>query len=53
VPTRPIEFPVHVNAAVRGYNHDDATRHSILSMSGIGDDASAAKDAVNLMHNRG
>jgi hypothetical protein len=53
VPTRPIEFPVHVNAAVRGYNHDDATRQGILSTSGIADEASAANDAVNLMHNRG
>jgi hypothetical protein len=32
------------NAAVRGYKHDDETRKGILSMSGIGDDASAAKD---------
>ena len=37
-----------LNAAIRGYNHDDATRKSILSASGIADDASAAKDAVNL-----
>ncbi len=36
------------NAAVRGYNHDDGTRKGILSASGIPDDASAAKDAVNL-----
>jgi hypothetical protein len=53
VPTRPIEFPVHVNAAVRGYNHDDATGQGILSTSGIADGASAAKDAVSLTHNRG
>ena len=37
-----------LNAAIRGYNHDEATRKSILSASGIADDASAAKDAVNL-----
>ncbi len=37
-----------LNAAIRGYNHDDATRKSILGASGIADDASAAKDAVNL-----
>ena len=36
------------NAAVRGYNHDDETRKGILGSCGIADDASAAKDAVNL-----
>jgi hypothetical protein len=36
------------NAAVRGYNHDDATRQGILSACGIPDESSAAKDAVNL-----
>ena len=36
------------NAAVRGYNHDDATRQGILGACGVTDDASAAKDAVNL-----
>ena len=36
------------NAAVRGYNHDDETRKSILGACGIADDASAFKDAVNL-----
>jgi hypothetical protein len=36
------------NAAVRGYNHDDATRQDILSACGIADDASAKKDAVSL-----
>jgi hypothetical protein len=36
------------NAAVQGYNHTDATRQSILSESGISDDASAPRDAVNL-----
>jgi hypothetical protein len=36
------------NAAVRGYNHDDATRKGILGSCGLTDDASAPKDAVNL-----
>lgn len=36
------------NAAVRGYIHDDATRQEILKTCGLPDDASAAKDAVNL-----
>ena len=36
------------NAAVRGYNHDDATRQGILSNCGIADDANVCKDAVNL-----
>jgi hypothetical protein len=36
------------NAAVRGYNHDDETRKGILGSCSIADDASAAKDAVNL-----
>jgi hypothetical protein len=36
------------NAAVRGYNHDDDTRKTILGACGIPDDAAAAKDAVNL-----
>ncbi len=36
------------NAAVRGYNHDDATRKGILGSCGIADDASSPKDAVNL-----
>lgn len=36
------------NAAVRGYNHDDETRKSILAACGIADDAAAFKDAVNL-----
>ena len=53
VPTRPIEFPVQVNAAVHGYNHDDTTGQGILSTSGIADGSSAAKDAVSLTHNRG
>jgi hypothetical protein len=37
-----------LNAAIRGYIHDDATRKSILGANGIADDASAPKDAVNL-----
>jgi Domain of unknown function (DUF5069) len=36
------------NAAVRGYNHDDETRQGILGACAMADDASAAKDAVNL-----
>src|SRR5207237_10367383 len=35
-------------AAVRGYNHDEETRHVILGACGIADDTSAPKDAVNL-----
>src|ERR1700745_4110535 len=36
------------NETVRGYNHDDETRKSILGNCGIADDTSAFKDAVNL-----
>ena len=36
------------NAAVRGYNHDDATRQGITSTCGIADDDKCPKDAVNL-----
>lgn len=36
------------NAAVRGYDHDDETRKSILAACGLPDDATAPKDAVNL-----
>ena len=36
------------NAAVRGYNHDDDTRKSILGNCGLADDTSAPRDAVNL-----
>jgi len=35
------------NAAIRGYNHDDETRGSILSAAGLSDDGSIL-DAVNL-----
>jgi hypothetical protein len=37
-----------LNDAITGYIHDDETRKSILSASGIADDANAPKDAVNL-----
>jgi hypothetical protein len=37
-----------LNASIVGYNHDDATRKSILSANGLADDASAPKDAINL-----
>jgi hypothetical protein len=37
-----------INAAVRGYIHDDATRRAILSANGIADDSRAPRDAVNL-----
>ena len=36
------------NAAVRGYNHDDGTRQGIAKECGVADDASLARDAVNL-----
>jgi hypothetical protein len=38
----------NLNTAIRGYNHDDACRKSILGASGLSDDANAPKDAVNL-----
>lgn len=37
-----------LNAAIRGYIHADTTRQTILSASGIPDDAAAPKDAVHL-----
>lgn len=37
-----------LNAAIRGYIHDDDTRKSVLSANGLPDDGKAAKDAVNL-----
>jgi len=37
-----------LNGAIRGYIHDDATRKGILGASGIPDDPSAPRDAVNL-----
>src|SRR5437588_12281224 len=37
-----------LNAAIRGYNHDDGTRKSILGANGLPDDGGAPKDAVNL-----
>ncbi len=36
------------NAAVCGYNHDDATRQDILSACGMADTASAPRDGVSL-----
>jgi len=36
-----------LNSAIKGYNHDDDTRGSILGASGISDDGSIL-DAVNL-----
>jgi hypothetical protein len=36
------------NAAVRGYQHADDVRKSILAANGLPDDAGAPKDAVNL-----
>ncbi|EEF58098.1 hypothetical protein [Pedosphaera parvula] len=38
----------NLNAAIRGYHHDDDTRKCILHANGLSDDASASKDAVNL-----
>jgi hypothetical protein len=37
-----------LNAAIKGYIHDDATRKSVLGANGIPDDDCACKDAVNL-----
>jgi hypothetical protein len=37
-----------LNAAIRGYNHDDGTRKSILGANGLPDDPQAPKDAINL-----
>jgi hypothetical protein len=37
-----------LNSAIRGYHHTDSTRQAILQTAGLPDDASAAKDAVNL-----
>jgi hypothetical protein len=37
-----------LNASIRGYIHDDATRKSILGANGIPDDTTAPRDAVNL-----
>jgi hypothetical protein len=38
----------NLNSAIRGYNHDDATRQEILGASSIADDANAPRDAINL-----
>ena len=37
-----------LNGAIRGYIHDDQTRKTVLSASGLPDDAQAFRDAVNL-----
>ena len=37
-----------LNSAIRGYNHDDETRRSILGAANIPDDDNAPHDAVNL-----
>jgi hypothetical protein len=37
-----------INAAIRGYMHDDQTRRGILSSSGLPDDSRAFRDAINL-----
>lgn len=37
-----------LNASIRGYNHNDETRKSILAANGLPDDAHAPKDAVSL-----
>lgn len=37
-----------LNSSIRGYNHDDGTRKSILGANGLPDDGSAPKDAINL-----
>jgi hypothetical protein len=36
------------NAAVRGFIHDDETRHGVLKNNGLPDDAKAPKDAIHL-----
>ena len=36
------------NAAIRGYNHDDATRSGIFSANGLNDTNCSFRDAVNL-----
>ena len=37
-----------LNSAIRGYNHDDDTRKSILGANRLADDGGAPKDAINL-----
>lgn len=37
-----------LNASIRGYNHDDETRKTILTEAGIDDDENAPKDAISL-----
>jgi hypothetical protein len=37
-----------LNAAIRSFHHDDATRKAILAANGLPDDANAPRDAVSL-----
>ena len=37
-----------LNASIRGFNHDDATRRGILGAATLQDDQKAPRDAVNL-----
>ena len=37
-----------LNGAIRGYNHDDATRKAILDANNLPDDSTAPRDAINL-----
>ncbi|MEO7300831.1 MAG: DUF5069 domain-containing protein [Verrucomicrobiota bacterium] len=37
-----------LNSAIKGYNHDDATRKGIFSASGFSDSDCSYRDAVNL-----
>jgi hypothetical protein len=37
-----------LNGSISGYNHDDATRRSVLSAAGLPDDEKAPRGAVNL-----
>jgi hypothetical protein len=36
------------NAAIRGYNHDDATRNGIFTANGLNDTSCSYRDAVSL-----
>jgi hypothetical protein len=37
-----------LNGAISSYNHDDATRRTVLGAAGLADDEKAPRDAVNL-----
>jgi hypothetical protein len=37
-----------LNEAISSYNHDDATRRTVLGAAGLADDEKAPRDAVNL-----